>query len=190
MTLGETVRRKQRKWRQFAGRYRWRWGREGKLDAWSRWRIKQWGSCDMMGFPYIPPCLSEKPTQRPAVTATRSNTACSSCAGTRAEGHTSFVSAHRGVIVAGHLWTNKICKIRDGSTNTWGVKRCRRDNLFLCVFVKDQQHVNPDVTGDCRHERVVSQLGSAGLSDVTEKPTHTRFHHFWGQFTRSWAMLT
>lgn len=27
---------------------------EGKLNASSRWGIKQWGSCDMMGFPYIP----------------------------------------------------------------------------------------------------------------------------------------
>lgn len=29
--------------------------REGKLDAWSRWGIKQWGSCDTAGFPYILP---------------------------------------------------------------------------------------------------------------------------------------
>lgn len=63
MTLGERGGRKQRKWRQFAGRYRWRWGREGKLDAWSRWGIKQWGSCDMMGFPYIPPFECETYTE-------------------------------------------------------------------------------------------------------------------------------
>lgn len=42
--------------------------REGKLDVWSRWGIKQWGSCDTAGFPYFlprqpppPPRARERP---------------------------------------------------------------------------------------------------------------------------------
>lgn len=47
--------------------------------------LKQWGSCDMMGFPCKFPCSPE--TERPAVTAVYLHTACLSCAETRTKAH-------------------------------------------------------------------------------------------------------